>query len=136
MSGGRPSTLTEELILAISQAMSEGMYRDRAALSCGVPVRTFHRWFARGKRAKDDNPDDAIYRRLWQAVLESEVQAERKLVKVVYEAGTSNPDYALKYLEKKRPKEWGRNRLDLIEIKKELAKLAQEVRDQRHAEDS
>lgn len=121
MPAGRPLTLTPELCGLICQAIREGNYREVAAKWAGVPVRTFLRWCARGKK-EESGP----YRDLWHAVLEAEADAEIKMVDAVMKAAASDPRHAQWWLERKFPQRWSPNRGELRALAKQIAAIAQQ----------
>ena len=115
---GRPLTLTPELCGLICQAIRDGNYREVAAKWAGVPVRTYLRWCARGKK-EESGP----YHDLWHAILEAEADAEIKMVDAVMKAAASDPRHAQWWLERKFPERWGPNSRDIRELKQRLDQL-------------
>lgn len=121
MPAGRPLTLTPELCGLICQAIRDGNYREVAAKWAGVPVRTFLRWCARGKK-EESGP----YSDLWHAILEAEADAEIKMVDAVMKAAVSDPRHAQWWLERKFPERWSPNRGELRALAKQIAAIAQQ----------
>ncbi len=114
----RPTKLTEELITAICDRIRLGAYRETAAVACQVPISTFWDWLRKGK----ERPG-TIYGRFVESVQEAEKATEIMAVEKVFLAGLQDVDHFKWWLERKFPQRWGRNRLDLHEIKKRLEAL-------------
>lgn len=126
MSAGRPTNLTNELIDQITHYILDGNYRDVAARGAGVPLRTFRRWCANGKRDRKDGVE-SLCSELWHSVTEAENAAEITQVKRVMEASKEDPDHAWKWLERKFAERWGRQTHEISMLKKELAALREMV---------
>jgi transposase len=108
----RQTKLTPELIGTICQYVGEGNFRHIAARGAGVPLRTFWNWCKQGKKYPE-----GIYGTLLQSLQEAEKSAEIAVVRAVMEAAKSDPKCGQWWLERKFPQRWGRNRVEITDLK-------------------
>lgn len=114
----RPTNLTPELIVAVCKCIEGGNFRDQAAKKAGIPIRTFRRWCARGKKARS-----GIYAEFWHAVLAAEAAAETSSVEAILAAGKVDVTHLKWWLERKHPERWGRDRLRLKDLERRMREL-------------
>jgi DNA-binding transcriptional MerR regulator len=126
---GRKSTLTPELQQRLCDLIRGGNYQEVAARSCGVPVRTLRHWLRRGRQE-----ETGIYRDFLDAVEAAETEAETSLVLAIHAGAKADLDHAWKWLERKAPQRWGRDRLKVKELERRMAELERQSR--RHNEDT
>lgn len=118
MSPGRPSILTEELIVSVCVGILDGNYRMVAAKRAGLNQNTLEKWSQFGK----DDPT-SIYGRFLRMIEESEAAAEAVCAKRVMDAGQGDWKAAMEWLARKFPERWASNRSELVKLKKKLAEL-------------
>jgi hypothetical protein len=115
---GRPPTLTPEVQARICALIVAGNFRDTAARATGIPVRTMRDWCRKGREQKRGS-----YRDFLHALLEAEKAAEIVMVKLVVEAALGDVDHARWWLERKVPRHWGRNRMEMSLLKGKVTEL-------------
>lgn len=101
---------TPQRAVAVAQALMVGATKRAAAAHAGIDDNTLHRWIH----------DDPAFRALVEA---AEGAAEMTYVTAVYRAATTDPKTAMWWLERRRPKEYGRrDRMDITYETRELAR--------------
>lgn len=92
---GRPYKLNVTLIENLAKALEGGVSRKGAALACGVSVRTFFDWVARGREVDEhgNRTGDPLHIQLVEAIEAAEGRGEKVLVDVVREAATKHLDW-------------------------------------------
>lgn len=103
--GGRPSTITPELIEAICAKLRRGHSRRVAARAAGINEDTLAQWCHRGREAPEP---DAPTRVLLEAVLEAEGQGIEVLEQYVLDGAEIDPHMAMRALERRSPEDWAR----------------------------
>lgn len=116
---GRPTEFTEETRKKILDALRLGNYREPSAQYAGVAYRTFMDWMSKGKK-----DGEGIYFEFSQAVIEAENRAEILAVTAVRKAGQADAKHYHWWLERKAPQRWGRNRLEIEMLQKQVDKLS------------
>lgn len=104
---GRPTSCTEDVILAIVRATERGLSLAAAASAAGVARATFTNWRRRG--AQGEEP----YATLVARVTRARATAEERMAAVVEQAAASADDKvslsaAQWWLERRRPERWAR----------------------------
>ncbi len=116
---GRPSKLTPEIRIKICLAILDGNFRDVAARSANIGVRTMRRWLQLGKKFPD-----GVYAEFRHAVQEAESLAEIGAVAIITKAGKDDPNHLKWWLERKFPQRWGRQfRFEMQQIHERLKQL-------------
>lgn len=122
MVAGRPLKLTPTVVTKICDAVEAGAnYADAAAVA-GVSDSALSKWRMRGAELEALLQEDAptltandqkildFYRRLRAAESRGAVNAAT----VVYNAALTDPEFALKWLERRRPADWSlRQQMDV-----------------------
>jgi len=98
--------------VAVAQALMVGASKRAAAAHAGIDDNTLHRWIH----------DDPAFRAL---VEQAEGAAEMTYVSAVYRAASTDPKTAMWWLERRRPKEYGRR--DRMDISYETQQLARSI---------
>jgi hypothetical protein len=126
---GRPSKFGPDLALRICGLVGVGNYRHEAAKACGVHPVTLQRWLALG--LKYPTGDYAAFRSL---LMEAEKTWQTSAVQALDEAGRYGDPKNLRWLlERREPKLWGRNRLEVVRVRQELRK-SERLREKAEAE--
>lgn len=104
----RPSKFTPELGEKVVTALRAGCYAETAAAYAGISKNTLYRWLREGERAKSGEKHE------WKlhydrALIESELVALGRIRK----AAERNWQAAAWYLERRKPHEWGRRRVEV-----------------------
>lgn len=120
---GRPTKLTGELAEAFCALLISGCFRSVACRTLNLHPRTLRRWLKAGAKYPT-----GIYGNFARAVVSAEAEAEAKAVAEVLAAGRGDPKYLCWWLERKFPHRWGRDRADLMKLKRDIADLTKEVR--------
>lgn len=91
------------------EALTDGAYREEAALYAGISVSTFYRWMKEGEAAATaDPPETSRQRELWEAVKNAEAGSEIDMIRIVRTAAVKQWQAAAWWLERKNPGKWGR----------------------------
>jgi transposase len=113
---GRPPLLTEKVRDALIATLRAGNYRQVAAEYAGIGVSTLYRWLERGEteavRLREDadanpNPDETLYKELWEGVTRAEQEAEVRAVALWQKAMSDDWRAAKEYLARRHPDRWG-----------------------------
>jgi hypothetical protein len=100
-----PTKLNETTQKRIVEAISTGNYMETAARYAGIDRKTFYNWMERG--AGDDA--EPLYREFREAVEEAKAAAEvRAVLRITQAANDGTWQAAAWWLERTRPKQWGR----------------------------
>ncbi|MDB5314054.1 MAG: hypothetical protein JWO38_8256 [Gemmataceae bacterium] len=110
---GRPTSLTDDMVLKIITCLQGGNYRMIAAQAGGIAVSTFTRWMRWG--VKDPDSEYGAFRAL---VLEAEARAEAATVQEIKES--QDPIDRKWWLARRWPERWGVGRDDYAKMKREL----------------
>lgn len=119
----RPGPPTEKQRAAICQAIAEGNFRETAARYAAVPLTTFYRWCAIGRK-EPNSP----YGEFLQAILEAESQAEMEMVELVRKSAKIDARHAQWWLTHKLPERWGDQRAEVAALRKQVAELQKDER--------
>lgn len=103
--GGRPSSITPELIAAVCAPLRKGHSRRVASRVAGINEDTLATWMLRGREAKEPN---APTRQLYDAVLEAEGEGLMSLELKAIEGADIDHVQALRLLERRDPESWAR----------------------------
>jgi hypothetical protein len=107
---GRDTKLTPERSQKIVDAIRLGNYAVVACQLAGVDDSTFYRWMEKGEDKLDDHgkliEPDPLYRDFRESVRRAEAEAEALAVRTVVVASRSDPNVAIKLLERRWPKRW------------------------------
>lgn len=103
--GGRPSTITAELIAALCAPLRKGHSRRVAARASGINEDTLAVWMLRGREAKEA---DAPTRQLYDSVLEAEGEGLMQLEQKAIAGAEIDHVQALRLLERRDPETWAR----------------------------
>ena len=115
--------MTEDVWQTIVEAVSHSCHMETAAALAGVSPSTLRQWLRDGKRGKSE--------RLAQFSAEvKKAQAEAVIgdLKVIEAAGHAYWQARAWRLERRYPRLWGRDRLELLEMRKKLAELEKLIR--------
>lgn len=104
--GGRPTKLNAKIQTAICELLRDGVPPDAAAVSLGVARRTFFDWLERGRNG------EPLYESFRLAVDEAIAVWHAKTVGI---AG-SDPKNAMIMLERRFPKDWGRQDRHQVDV--------------------
>ena len=89
--GGRPVTLTRELMGEFARLMRGGNYFETVCTYLDVPRRTAYNWLEAGERGEDANGDwPEAYREFWHTVTRAEAYAEVTSVAALKQAGQTH----------------------------------------------
>lgn len=103
--GGRPSSITPELIAAICRPLRKGHSRRVASRVAGINEDTLATWMLRGREAKEPT---APTRQLYDAVLEAEGEGLMTLEQKAIDGAEIDHVQALRLLERRDPESWAR----------------------------
>lgn len=99
----RPTKFTQETIDKICEAIRSGAHPEIAAGFAGVSIRTFWRWYERGKTARRGE-----YRDFAAAIDRADHTAEVSLAATVRKAGNKDWRAAREILRARYPERWAR----------------------------
>ncbi len=105
--GGRPSKLTPEVVNTICQYLARGCTRRDAAYAAGVSYEAFAKWMQQGRKDAEAGRQSKFLQFL-HAVERAEAELRARLAETIVKAGEENWRAALEYLERRDPKNWGR----------------------------
>lgn len=101
---------TPQRAVAVAQALQVGATKEAAAAHAGIDDNTLYRWMR----------DDPAFASL---VAAAEAAAEMTMTTAVYRAVSTDPKMAAWWLERRRPKQYGRrDRMDVTHGTRELAR--------------
>lgn len=106
----RPTLLTPELAESIVRLVEVGNYPTVAARFYGIADSTVSEWIARG--SDPDHPRnvgtkaDDVYREFAERIMQADARSEVMAVVSVYQAAQTDPDHAMRFLERRHPKHW------------------------------
>lgn len=115
---GRIPDLTPEVHAAIVAAVASGAPRDIVAQSVGIHRATLFAWLARGRKEKT-----GMYRDLSDAIKKAEAACIVDSCTLIRDAGKKHWQARAWLLERRYPGEFGLNRLELAELKKQILEL-------------
>ena len=115
---GRKPKLIPEMVDAAVILVLDGNYRADVARAIGVTPSTFSHWMKAGLEFPD-----GIYGNLRQAVLKAEGEFKTRAVGEIVSAGKGDPWLMLAILERKYPKQFGKFRGELGEMKRRVKQL-------------
>jgi hypothetical protein len=102
--GGRPTSLTPEVIAAVVGVLERGHTRRAAAAMAGITDRALRRWLA---NAQEDDATE-LELELLQEVEHAEGVGEHTLVELVRESAAIDPNAAKWLLERRHSQDWAR----------------------------
>jgi sulfur relay (sulfurtransferase) DsrC/TusE family protein len=112
---GRPTRLTKKVIDAICDAIECGANYADAACAAGVSSSVVSAWRDEGEKVAELvqaaesqielTPAQWRVLNFWKRFTEAESQGAINCATVVYNAAMKDPQYALKWLERRRPKD-------------------------------
>lgn len=103
--GSKPSIIKEGMTKALCDALMAGNTVRNSCALAGIDETTYYRYRQEGKRAEEGSP-------LWefcQSVKKALADAEHRNVLVIQTAAKKNWQASAWFLERRYPKEWGRN---------------------------
>lgn len=119
---GRPTSLTHEVSETIMAAVRVGNYLETAAALAGISVSTLRKWMrdgARDRKAGNETANAAFSAGVKKALAQAESESLQRVDKaseIVWQA-------ACWRLERRWPDRWGRERVEIRELKKRLMEL-------------
>ena len=123
-------TVARQLVLLISG----GCYLSDAAASVGVSTATVYKWMRIGRKAAslreeggEVKPDEIACYNLYRSIQRAKARGVRTLLNRIKEATKKDWHAAAWILERKDPKRWGRNKLELTELYAQIRELRNEV---------
>ena len=122
--GRRTLALNEEIKQAVLDSLTAGNYLETAAAYAGISRATLFDWLDKGRKAQErfakgvpDNemlPNDQLFSDFLDAVEVAQARSEVRMVAVIQSKATENWQAAAWWLERARPRKYGR--LDRAEI--------------------
>ena len=82
---GRPSRLTDDIQVRITQLVTVGVPPETAAMRCGIGTRLFYEWMARGRGVHRSRAPMRVYSDFAAVVLEAAARCEVALVLQIHE---------------------------------------------------
>lgn len=126
--------LTKVITAQIVKLISGGCYLSDSAASVGLSKETVYRWIRIGKKALAERenggevkPDDIVYYNFYRAIQKAKARGVRLLLNRIKAATEKDWHAAAWILERKDPKRWGRNKLELTELYRQIKELRDEV---------
>jgi len=127
---GAPSKLTEDLLRCAVEAMNRSLYMETVADLLGIDRNTLRAWLKRGareqrRRACGHTPRSAedIYLRFNQQIRNALAQTTVNLLDTILQAAQTDPKAATWLLERRSPDLWGRDRHEILELKRSIKAL-------------
>lgn len=111
---GRKSKLTKELIKEASDIIKMGNYTETVCDYLGISKNTWYRWMKEGEQAKR-----GLKSEFSDAIKKAQAHAEIRNLAIIETAAKEEWQAAAWYLERKFPKKWGRQKVE-IEHKGEI----------------
>jgi hypothetical protein len=107
---GRRTLLTKKIQDKIVSALSAGNYKEHAARYAGISERTLYGWLKRGEQfeEKGEPASDEKYFLFMQAVENAIASSIVEDVAIIRKAGNKHWQARAWMLERRAPKEWGR----------------------------
>lgn len=112
---GRPTSLTPDVQARIVEALAGGNYAETAAAYAGIAPSTYHAWVTRGEleqarvdAGEEPSPSEAPFLEFLEAVKSARSKAEVRNVALIQQAARETWQAAAWWLERTRPKDWGR----------------------------
>jgi transposase len=112
---GRRTGLTPDVQARIIEALTSGNYVETAAAYAGVTKQSFYTWKARGElersrvvAGEEPNAAETIFADFLDAVEKAQATAQVRNVALIQRAATDTWQAAAWWLERTRPKDWGR----------------------------
>jgi len=99
----RPSKLTNEVVDKMCEAIRAGSFPESAAAFAGISVRTFWRWYERGKKVRC-----GVYKRFVAAIDKAERDGEVALAAMVRKGAPKDWRAAAFLLERRYHERWAR----------------------------
>lgn len=121
LKAGRPSKFTAKRKKKILAIVRDGNYISTACSCANISKKTFYNWVARAKAG------EIPYLRFIHSLKRAESDAEADAVAKIKVAGKRDWVALMTFLERRHSLRWGRNKVDISEIKKRLDELTKEV---------
>lgn len=110
---GRSTKCTPENIEKLVRIVAGGAHREPAAAFIGVDRATLFRWLKKGAEGLEP------YVSFRNAMAAAESQAELTMTKVLVESGKKDPQWALKFLERRFAERWAQRNGDVPPLEPE-----------------
>lgn len=130
MPAGRPSELTPEIVAQVGPLLRRVLFVETVADQIGVDRITFRRWLKAGgrearqrDRGKDPDPKLDLHVELCSAVKKALAESQGGYVELIAAAATQQWQAAAWTLERRWPEQWGGNKAELRELRKQLAAI-------------
>jgi len=99
--GGRPLTLTEDIIVSVCNHLKHGAFIETAAAAAGVPKSTFYSWL----KMANERPK-SIHARFLDAVEKAQAHAELNDLMYITKARSKDWKASAWRLERRHPTRW------------------------------
>src|SRR5215831_7251932 len=110
--------LTPEIQKAIVEAVADGCTRHDAAGAAGVSEFVLYAWIRKGKKARS-----GVYHQFYKALKRAEAEAVNRNVRVIKKASETTWTAAAWWLERRRPRDFGRVEDRVAAVEKKLKAL-------------
>lgn len=116
----RPKKFTPEIIKKLLGAIKSGNFRITACQIAGISQKTLCEWLK--------NPDEK-YQKFKEELVKAEACVESECVRIILDAGKTDPKWTSWYLERKFPDRWntGIYRWELQLMQKQLKEMKQVI---------
>jgi hypothetical protein len=111
MPGGRPSKLTEELMINLFNVIAAGNYYEAACAYVGIHYDTFRAWIVKGEQAKSGK-----YHEFSEAIKKAESQAEIRMIQEWQAQMPTNWQAIATFMERRYPDRWSKQDKSKIEL--------------------
>lgn len=126
--------LTALIAKQIVNLVGGGCFIADAAGAVGVSKNTLYNWIRVGRQAAESRdeggevkPDDIACYKLYRAIQKAKTKGVRYLLGKIKKATDKDWHAAAWILERKDPRRWGRNKLELTELYAQIRELRNEV---------
>ena len=118
--GGPVPKLTPETQKVLVEAIAAGVPRAVAAMRAGISERCLYQWLAKGRKGGKRNEG---FVQLFQTLQKAEADAVVRNVALVQKAAAKAWQASAWWLERRYPEEFGTNRHELAELRKQILEL-------------
>lgn len=124
----RPCALTKQVQEKVCRAIADGQTREVAARLANVSPASLYAWLKQGR-------EDASgpFLEFLEAFRRAEAESEEQMVLAIRLAAVDDWRAAVAWLEKRRPKVWGRDARRLRDLEKKLVELEKGLADRERA---
>jgi hypothetical protein len=122
---GRPTKFEPAVTETILQSIRDGNPRSVAAAAAGVGKSTLMAWLALGR---GNGPADEAFRVFLDDVKRADAEAVAAFVAVIRQAAPASWQAAAWWLERHYPDQFGSQRREIAELKKQLKELEAAIR--------